>query len=119
MLEEGYHLRLAGQLAAMRVLVKALLLQHMSRKYDPNQPRAPAGQRNGGQWVDWDQSKKVAGPYNEANRAKCEALYESDTFQCSFVASARNREACYEQAMVRHTTCMKELPIPGLIYYLG
>ncbi|RYG55900.1 MAG: hypothetical protein EON56_04995 [Alphaproteobacteria bacterium] len=118
-MDETYRLKALDQLAAMRMLVKAMLLLRFLRKYDPNQPRAPAGQPDGGRWVNWARPSKVAGPYNEANRAKCETLYEQDTFQCSFVASARSRQACFEQAMVRHTDCMKGLPIPGLIYYLG
>lgn len=56
---------------------------------------------------------------NEANRTKCELQYDSDLFQCSLAASARSRQACREQAQSRFTLCMKDQPVPDLIYYLG
>lgn len=114
-----YELRIADRIAALRLLLKALMLQRHLVKYNPNQPRAPAGRPDGGQWIDSHSSSKVAGPFNELNRAKCEAQYQSDEFQCTFAALARSRQACLEQARSRYTSCMKDLPIPDLTYYLG
>jgi hypothetical protein len=90
-------------------------------KYSPDQPRAPAGRPEGGQWITQagSESTDVAGVWNELNRAKCEAQYDSDMLQCSFAASARYRSACENQAMTRRNTCMKDDPIPPLIYYLA
>ncbi len=98
--------------------MKAMIIQRLWHKYDPDQPRAPAGTAEGGQWVVWSRTSKVAGMYNEANRAKCEAQYESDMFQCSF-STGYSRIACREQAQNRYTLCMKDVPIPDLIYCLG
>ena len=93
-------------------------------KYSPDQPRD-----TNGRWVDWihagaatgteEESSTVAGPWNELNRVKCEAQFDSDMLQCSLVASARFRAACENQAMTRRTTCMKDDPVPPLIYYLA
>jgi len=62
---------------------------------------------------------KVAGPWNDVNRPKCNAQYESDMFQCSFARAARSRAACEDQAMTRFVSCMKVNPVPPHIYYLG
>lgn len=108
--------RLSHQIASLRVMLKALRL---SRRYHPDQPRAPAGRPDGGRWVDWDRARDVAGPYNEANRVKCELQYDSDMFQCSFVRDPVSRHFCGESARSRHTACMKDFPMPDLIYYVG
>ena len=118
-MEYSSNVQIRYQMAAEITVVRAFLFRQLVVKYSPKQPRAPAGQPDGGQWVEWDHSKDSAGLYNEANRAKCEAQYESDMFQCTFGASGRSRQACREQALVRHNLCMKDLPIPDLIYLLG
>ena len=85
-------------------------------KYSPDQPRD-----NIGRWIDWIRSEsnpeRTAGLWNELNRAKCDAQFDRDMFQCSFVASGRFRSACDNQAMTRRTTCMKDDPVPPLIYF--
>lgn len=110
-------------------------------KYSPDQPRVPAGQSDGGQWVPWvgrparsnssesgpngDEqhpnggggSVLLAGIFNELNRAKCDAQYEKDMFQCRFVSSARFRSACENQAMSRFVACMKDDLLPPFIYF--
>jgi hypothetical protein len=111
--------RLSYAVSGARVMLIAARILHLLGKYSPSQPRAPAGQPEGGQWVPWNRSPTVAGPFDEINRAKCEAQYESDLFQCSFAASGRSGAACREQAMSRYMLCMKGLPIPGHIYLLG
>ena len=111
--------RLRHRISAIRFSIECLRFCGLLRKYNPDQPRSPAGRPDGGQWVDWDRAKDSAGLYNEVNRAKCEAQYDSDMFQCSFGASGRSRQVCREQAQSRYTLCMKDLPIPDLIYLLG
>ena len=92
-------------------------------KYSPDQPRDRLGR-----WIEWvnsqpsqsaDDPSEVAGIWNELNRAKCESQFDRDMLQCSFVASGRYRSACENQAMTRRTTCMKDDPVPPLIYYLA
>ncbi|WP_162238639.1 hypothetical protein [Methylobacterium sp. Leaf102] len=38
------------RLALLTTQTKLLRVRHLMRKYDPNQPRVPAGQGGGGQW---------------------------------------------------------------------
>lgn len=109
--------RLNYMIAESKLQAEASKVGRWLRKYSPDQPRAPAGQPDGGQWIPWN--RVAAGAFNELNRAKCELQYESDMFQCKFVASARSRWACEEQAMVRYVSCMKDFPIPPHNYYLG
>lgn len=117
---QTYHrARLRYQIAGAKLLVNAARMILVRRKYHPDQPRAPAGRPDGGRWIPWTDRPDVAGPFDELNRAKCEAQYESDMFQCKFVASGRSRWACEEQAMTRYVSCMKDLPVPPHNYYLG
>ena len=112
--------RIEYHTAADKVRLAARRLQKFQRKYRPDQPRAPAGRPDGGQWVLVGGSAvKVAGPWNDLNRPKCEAQYDSDMFQCSFARSPRYRAACEDQAMTRFVSCMKDDPVPPHIYYLG
>ncbi|MGV3491639.1 MAG: hypothetical protein ACO1OG_09990 [Devosia sp.] len=57
-----------SELAAMRVLVKAMLIRLAWAKYSPDQPRAAAGQPTGGEWVNWNRTEEAMGLYDEANR---------------------------------------------------
>jgi len=103
--------------AANDFRVRAVRLARLFTKYSPDQPRAPAGRPDGGQWVPWN--RLIASPFDGPGRAICDTQYESDVFQCKFVASARSRRACEEQAMVRYVSCLKDQPLPPHNYYLG
>jgi hypothetical protein len=98
-------------IASGRLTLLGMRFESFLRKYDPSQPRVPAGQSTGGQWT--DEGTLVAGTYNEANRDKCELQYETDMFQCRFVTYWRN---CQSQAMVRLVACMKGDPLPPFNY---
>ena len=111
--------RLQYEISGVRVLLEMMRIGYLCRRYNPLQPRSPAGRPDGGQWVPWDRGTGTAGLYNESNRTRCEAQYESDMFQCDFGLSGRSRAACREQAQIRYVNCMKDLPIPDLIYLLG
>ena len=99
-------------LARARLTLAMLRLGIELAKYDQNQPRVPRGSPQGGQWTD-DGRISVAGKYNEANRAGCEAQYETDMLQCRFVTYWRS---CESQAMVRLVACMKGDLIPPFNY---
>lgn len=51
--QDGRHDALCQRVATEQRVLRAELLeyQHLCRKYDPDQPRAPAGTSGGGQWV--------------------------------------------------------------------
>ena len=107
--------------AAMRVELTLIKLAHFYRKanFNPNQPRVPAGNPDGGQWTR-DEGVVVpgspAGTEVAARRispsieAQCLLQYRQDIFICNTVRS----RACYAQAALRYANCLAELPIPPL-----
>lgn len=104
------NLRLAYKIAETRLAVAQLSLRIAFLKYDPNQPRVPAGHSRGGQWTSGAQ---LAGKWNENRKQECEAQYESDIFQCRMVLW---NPYCEEQARARMTACMKGNPIPPFFH---
>jgi hypothetical protein len=90
-------IRLRCLLAAATLEIRAeLLARALKANFNPNQPRVPAGQREGGQWTDagsdsestvGDQSTIVIAsrPRSPAREAYCWAQYERDIFQCRMV----------------------------------
>lgn len=82
-----------------------------AHKYDPDQPRVPAGNPDGGQWTGESGPVRVAARrISEALEKECEVQYSSDKFICNAFQSA----ACYNQAALRYANCLRELPIPPL-----
>lgn len=90
------------------------------RKYDPNQPRVPAGNSDGGRWTSGgDGGSRLndsiifrSSPAAMSSRAFCEAQWNRDIFHCNMVGLS----SCYAQAMVRLVACEKGQPIPPLNY---
>jgi len=109
--------RIEYHTAADKLRLAAMRLQQWQRKYSPDQPRAPAGQPSGGQWIPWD--RQTATPYDGPGRVLCDDQYNSDMFQCRFAVSPRYRGSCRAQAMVRYVACLKDDPIPPFNYYLA
>jgi hypothetical protein len=96
-----------------------LAYRAFQRKYRPDQPRVPAGSREGGRWTteggvsqstDFSAAKR-RGP-SRALVALCTAQYAKDTFHCTMVGL----RACHEQAALRYANCLQEKPIPPLNY---
>jgi hypothetical protein len=101
---------------AIHKLMAELAADSSARKFDPNQPRVPAGNPDGGQWT-----AEGAGPggatlvarrISPAREAECEAQHIRDIFQCKMVGLP----SCYEQANLRYANCLAGLDIPPLIY---
>jgi hypothetical protein len=92
------------------------------RKYDPNQPRIPAGSQNAGQWTSDNDSGVALSSEVTAespvqlvarrSQAFCDRQYANDIFQCKIVAL----RSCYAQAMVRLIACERGATIPPLYY---
>lgn len=101
--------RIRYGLARARMTLSMMALGAALTKYNPNQPRVPAGKPDGGQWT----RMTIAGKWTEKNREVCEAQYETDMFQCKFVLSWRS---CEGQAMMRMISCMKGDPVPPFNY---
>jgi hypothetical protein len=86
------------------------------RKFDPNQPRVPAGSAGGRQWTSdspnrFPNASGDAQPWIASNLdAQCTLQYRLDVLTC---AKSQSR-ACYAQAMLRYANCLAGLPIPPL-----
>ena len=111
--------RLRWHHAALRFELSMLRhAQALRKKYDPNQPRVPAGSRAGGQWTSHEGSEEAAEIVTVARRvspaleADCLMQYRRDVFQCRMVGLP----ACYGQAALRYSSCLAGRPIPPLNY---
>ncbi len=89
-------------------------------KFNPEQPRSPAGTSEGGQWVG-DAASGLAGDIPAAAIAssggfllkeRCEAQLDRDIFQCRMVGM----RSCYEQAYQRYAACLARRQIPPFNY---
>jgi len=128
-------LSLRCRLVSLRQQALDLRLRHvLEHRYDPNQPRVPAGSPSGGRWAgsggsgsESRQDREVApqterlkvddraGRITLAARRKideCALQYERDLFHCRLVAM----RSCYAQAKVRQVACENGYPIPPLNY---
>jgi hypothetical protein len=93
-------------------------MEHLGRvlgqKFNPGQPRVPAGQPDGGQWTNEGATFQLvaSGRISPAKEAECEAQLIRDEFQCRMVGL----RACWTQAYFRYGNCLAGLPIPPLNY---
>ena len=93
------------------------------RKFDPDQPRVPAGSPIGGRWTSDGESSSVATTNAPAtageaalvtaartNQLECDRQYDFDIITCNLVRSP----LCYASAMERYAACLAGRPIPVL-----
>lgn len=114
--------RLIWLLRANDVEVKLRkLARSVEAKFNPNQPRVPAGNPDGGQWIDAGGAPIASGEpmdFSSMRRIsidleeECWAQHGRDIFHCRMVGVP----ACYEQAKLRYANCLVGLPIPPLNY---
>lgn len=105
-------------LAELRLQIAAGRLFEALLKFDPNQPRVPAGTPEGGQWTTTGgaaRQSRVAGKWDPGKYDECEAQYERDILQCRMVPW---NPFCVDQAISRRTACMKGDPIPDFFHVL-
>jgi hypothetical protein len=96
-----------------------------ARKFDPDQPRAPAGSPDGGRWTSGggtaapettgsgttsERAGSVTVAAVRGNAAKCEAQYEADSRLCRIVKTP----LCWQQAMKRRAACVSGYDLPPL-----
>ena len=98
----------AGKLVELRDDLALLRLHLALRAFDPNQPRWPAGQSDGGQWR--PTGIQVAGKRDQWREAMCEGQYDRDSDPCRM----RGRRLCSETAMQRRAACIAGDYIPQL-----
>ncbi len=97
------------------------------RKYDPNQPRVPAGRSSGGQWTDGADNEALSDDasgmetFGAARRtgrsvAYCMTQYAVDGLLCRSLEPPSRRASCWGQAAERLSACLSRRPIPPLNY---
>lgn len=99
-------------LIELKMLVIAAQAQIILRKYRPDQPRVPAGQSTGGQWVaehNGDRAR-VAGKWDLSREALCNEQLRLDEELCRM---AKNR-LCWSLTQPRWAACMKNEFVPQL-----
>jgi hypothetical protein len=115
-------LRMGSVIHARNVEAKLRrLARAVQCKFDPSQPRVPAGNPDGGQWTDTgagsitsEESLSLSGARRISSGLEdlCWNQYMRDVFQCRMVGL----RACYEQAALRYSNCLVGRPIPPLNY---
>lgn len=119
-------LRLRYAFAAANFELKAKQLRRaIEAKFNPDQPRVPAGSPGGGQWTggaegEGRQEESLA-TFAAARRrgnseAFCEAQYKLDMLECELVMPASRRAVCRGQAMERYANCIAGRQTPPLSY---
>lgn len=95
-------------------------MRGQSRKYDPDQPRVPAGTSGGGQWTSGmfadAGARNPMESFAAARRrgrsvAYCMTQYTVDGLMCNSVERAR-REPCWKQAAERLAACLGGRQVP-------
>lgn len=108
-----------------RITVAMMRADLLLKRFNPSQPRVPAGTATGGQWVQvtgsvgkWVQGSEpgnqriqLAG-VRRLTEDECEDLYKRDTFHCNMVGLA----SCHQQAMFRYSDCLSGKTIRPLSY---
>ena len=118
-------LQMRRELAVLRADWMLTLRAHYARKYSPDQPRVPAGSREGGRWHqrlavisdatpnnDWRPGAQYAAS-QKRSEAYCWNQLTIDNLRCSAAFPAPRRTACRRQAMERYANCLtgKDLPL--------
>lgn len=104
----------------MKMKLSALRTALELREFNPNQPRVPAGQPAGGQWVGDGSGPKGVKPsigtpatlLAQNSQEFLDEQYARDISHCKIVGKA----TCYAQAMVRLVACERGHSIPPLNY---
>ena len=78
------------------------------KRFNPNQPRVPAGNPDGGQWT----SEINVSMGRRLSEAECDEIFEKDNFHCRMV----DLQSCYQQATFRYGDCLAGKTIRPLSY---
>jgi hypothetical protein len=93
--------------------IRALVARDIVQKFDPDQPRVPAGNSDGGQWTSEGESGKgnvVVAARSSRSEAECMAQYAKDSFICRTVGTL----LCWQQAAERLGACLSGRQLPPL-----
>jgi hypothetical protein len=125
--DEIVRLEAERDILLVKLWVEALKLQlDLDEKtYDPNQPRVPKGNPDGGQWTDGhDDSKPIDGRMlaQAVTPPRIEALcldqLRRDMATCGRLSRGR-QAACIAQANQRYGACLAQRDIPPLPFGRG
>ncbi|MGC1467683.1 MAG: hypothetical protein WA792_18370 [Pseudolabrys sp.] len=92
-------------------------------KFDPNQPRVPAGTSAGGQWAGGSGANETIGAGVSSNirlaarispeqEKACEEQYRDDIFKCNLLGTA----SCWSQANFRYSQCLVGGYVPPIYF---
>ena len=95
--------QLVGDIAALRMRLAL-------RSFNPNQPRGPAGQSEGGQWRPATGGSTKVAAFDEGRRAQCDLQRELDEELCAMQLSSW----CWDSAAERWNNCMRGVYVPPL-----
>jgi hypothetical protein len=113
-----------SQLLRFKSSLERIRREIFARKYDPNQPRVPAGNPDGGQWTSGTGGEGTTNDpmesYAAARRrgrslAYCLRQYAIDGLHCNSLEPSQKRP-CWAQASERLGNCIAGRPIPPLNY---
>jgi hypothetical protein len=99
------------KLAELREMTALWSVEIALKNFDPNQPRWPGGQSNGGQWRPaGGDVAQTEGIYDPTRMPKCLTQQALDHELCRMAKSAK----CWMSADIRFNNCMKNVYIPPL-----
>ena len=107
--------RLSAAISDFKADLAVIHVRALVQKYRPDQPRVPAGVRQGGQWSDSSNSSArvaMARRLTPELDQECEEQLAKDTFECTMAGS----RPCHAQAAVRYSACRTGKYIPRLNY---
>lgn len=112
----------AERLLGLKSVLQEIRRIYFGRKFDPNQPRVPAGNPDGGQWASGTEGSgnNPLESYAAARRrgrslAYCLRQYAIDGLHCNSLEPSQKRP-CWAQASERLGNCIAGRPIPRLSY---
>ena len=109
----------AFQIDELKVDMALIRLRLALRSFNPDEPRWPAGQINGGQWRATDgmghaqppaSTAGLEGAYDPGRMSMCLVQQLKDEELCRMVRSDR----CWESSQMRYNNCMRNVYIPPL-----
>ncbi|MDI3471073.1 MAG: hypothetical protein OJF62_003136 [Pseudolabrys sp.] len=84
-------------------------------KFDPDQPRVPAGSRDGGQWTALSIDNDITEEFSaKRSPTYCWNQMQIDMMYCSALYPPWRAAACRSQANERYSACLTGKPLPPL-----
>ena len=104
-------------------LSRAIFAHRLLRKFNPDQPRVPAGNPDGGQWTSDGTDAETTSAIGDTIQLVaqsvqfCQNQLIIDNLKCNSIQPAWYRAACRSQAMERYAACLVGRPLPPLPFF--